>query len=211
MSCTGNACVRAWVLAIVPALTAVICSTPSLPNPLPSRFHRAFLHPFKRFISLEEAEALASSHPENASVVPNRENWRSLLLAFLALLEGLAWVADASFHLAMTLSDFPDVIRRFLVAFSWIYATYKPISAHPSFLTVPYDLLVIYLIHFISASLELGGVLFDNILSGVPLPTMWNLFGLSANLGITMALLYVTMRMPIGLPSSRVKEQDIVS
>ncbi|KAJ6585099.1 multidrug resistance-associated ABC transporter [Mycena capillaripes] len=210
MSCSVDACVRAWVFAVAPTLTAAISLTLSLPNVFPARFHRTFRligHPFKTFILLHEAEALASPHPQNASVVPSRGNWCSVLFAFLALLEGLAWVADASFYLAMTPSDASGVIRRLLVALSWIYATYKPI-VHSS-PTVSYDLLAIYLLHFIAASLDLGGVLFENIVSDVPLPPPLNLFGLSANLGIILALLYVTMRMPIGLPSLRVKEQDI--
>jgi hypothetical protein len=202
-----------WI-AIAPAIVVVVLLISQLPNPF-TRFpkvHRGFRairRALTTFVPLHEAEALNSPHPEDSRLVPNRGRWHSVLFAFLGILEVLAWVADASYFLVATPFDVCGVIVRFLVAFSWIYATIRPIT-HPS-TTVPYPLFVIYLLHFIFACLQFGGVLFDTALSETPLPSMLILAGLSANLGITATLLYVTMTMPIGLPSRHVKKEDIVS
>ncbi|KAJ7259554.1 hypothetical protein B0H12DRAFT_1322418 [Mycena haematopus] len=121
----------------------------------------------------------------------------TVLFAVLGILETLVWAGNAAYCLVVAPFDVWGVIVPFLVAFSWMY---------PSAI-VPYDLFVIYLLHFIAACLELGGALFDTAMSNTPLPPALIMFGLSANLGITGTLLYVTMRMPIGLPSTLIKKE----
>ncbi|KAF7365100.1 putative multidrug resistance-associated ABC transporter [Mycena venus] len=201
-----------WI-AIAPALLVLVLLASHLPNPLRTRFPnvnrrlRRIGRAFTKFLPLHEAEALVSPRIHTTDVVLSRGRWRSVLFAFLGILEVLAWAADASFYLVVTPFDVWGAIVRFLIAFSWVYATVRPIT-RPS-TTVPYDLCVIYLLHFIVAFLQLGGALFNTVLSDIPLPSTLAMFGLFANLGITTALVYVTMRMPIGLPSTRVKEEDI--
>ncbi|KAF8158956.1 multidrug resistance-associated ABC transporter [Mycena galopus ATCC 62051] len=179
-----------WI-ALAPALVILSILASHL---LPTRFPRF-------------PEALDSPHPAGASLIPNRGRWRSVLFAFLGLLEGLVWMADASYYLVVAPPDVWGTIVPFLVALSWIYAIIRPIT-RPS-ATVPYDLFVIYLLHFVAACLEFGAIVFDTLLSNAPLPPALVMSGLYANLGITATLLYVAMSMPIGLPSARVKEEDI--
>ncbi|KAJ7175965.1 hypothetical protein C8R46DRAFT_1174662 [Mycena filopes] len=147
-----------------------------------------------------------STLSENTSAVAPR-GWRSNLIALLSHLECLFWVADASFFIVLNPDDGWGVVARFMVAFSWLYATIQPIR-HPS-ATVPYGLVAIYLLHFIAAFLQLWGYLFDPLFSGTPFPASSILLGSSTHLTVIMALLYLTMSMPIALPSNYVREKDI--
>ncbi|KAJ7695669.1 hypothetical protein B0H17DRAFT_1158809 [Mycena rosella] len=197
-----------WI-SIVPALLVLILLATSLPIPLPVRFRGIYAltrSSFTSYLTLDEAETFdrASFEPVRPSAAPR---WQSVLFAFAGLVEGLAWVAETTFHLVMAPFDPWGTARRFLVAFSWIYATVRPIT-HPMS-TVPYDLFAVYALHLVASSLHLGGYIFENIVSGTPLPDTWILLGSSANLAVIVALLYVTIRMPIALPSSHVKKEDI--
>ncbi|KAJ7025345.1 multidrug resistance-associated ABC transporter [Mycena alexandri] len=208
-----DACARGSWIALAPALVVLVLLAKSLPTPSPPTSHPAHrvLHvlrnSFKTFIPLREAEAFDSPHSENVNSLPSRGRWRSVVFAFLGLLECLFWVADACFFLVLAPSDGWAVLARFMVAFAWMYATVRPI-AHPS-VTVPYDLVVIYLLYFIAGLLQLAGYLFDNIFSGIPFPPPLILLGSSAHLAVLVTLLYVTMSMPIALPSIHVREEEI--
>ncbi|KAJ7784449.1 hypothetical protein B0H16DRAFT_1492535 [Mycena metata] len=204
-----DACARGSWIALAPALIVLVLLAKSLPIPSPPPSHPAHrvLHllrnSFKTFIPLHEAEALDSTHSRIYGL-ERRDFRRSAAFTFLGLLECLFWVADASFFLV---SDGWGTVARFTIAFSWIYATVRPI-AHPS-VTVPYDLGVIYLLHFIAGFLQLAGYLFDNIFSGIPLPDPFILFGSSAHVAVLGALLYLTLTMPIALPSVHVRKEEI--
>ncbi|KAJ7459957.1 hypothetical protein FB451DRAFT_1272196 [Mycena latifolia] len=204
-----------WI-SIAPALLVLILLATSLSIPIPARFRRLNTltrSSFKSYLTLHEAEAFEDSnsfHSLDAPAVPTSSpRWCSVFFAFAGLVECLAWVVDASFYLVLTPFNPWGTVRRSLVAFSWMYATVRPVT-HPV-ATVPYDLFIIYMLHFVAGSLQLGGCMFENVVSGTPLPDALILFGLSANLAVIVTLLYVTMRMPIALPSTRVKEEDIGS
>ncbi|KAJ6559095.1 hypothetical protein DFH09DRAFT_1161859 [Mycena vulgaris] len=202
-----------WI-SIVPALLVVFILATSLPISLPARFrgiYRRTRSAFKTYLTLYEAEELACLDSFGSTTTPflpkAAPRWRSGLFAFAGLVEGLAWMADTSFYLVLAPFDPWGAIRRLLVAFSWMYTTIRPIT-HPS-ATVPYDLFTIYTLHFFAGSIQLGGYMFENMVSGTPLPESLVLFGLSANLAVIVTLLYVTTRMPMALPSAHVKEEDI--
>lgn len=204
-----------WI-SIAPALFILILLATSLPIPLPPRFHRIFRlirSSFKSYLTLDEAEALDLASPLYPYISPSIPNpgsrWRSVLFAFVGLLESLVWVADTSFYLVATQDPYLGVIRRSSVALSWIYTTVRPI-AHP-LTTVPYDLFTVYVLHFVAGSLQLGGYIFESMVSDVPLPAAFVLLGLSAHLAVLVMLLFVTIRMPMALPSTRVRTEDIVS
>ncbi|KAJ7761604.1 hypothetical protein DFH07DRAFT_903306 [Mycena maculata] len=174
------------------SLVVLVLLATSLPVPLPTRFHRVYRlvrSSFKPYLTLHEAEGLqATDSSQRPSIVPApTPRWRPTR-RFITPLD--AWGA----------------VCRFLVAFSWIYTTMHSIT-RPS-TTIPYDLFAIYCLHFIAGFIQLGGYIFEKMVSDTPFPVLV-LFGLSANLAVIVTLLYVTLRMPIGLPSSRVKKEDI--
>ncbi|KAJ7147063.1 hypothetical protein C8R43DRAFT_1011698 [Mycena crocata] len=213
---TEETCGVAHWISIVPAVLVLVLLATYLPIPVPRRFHkinRLIRHSFKPYMSLHEAEALEQATSFNSPDYPSMgpsivvSRWRSVLFAFGGLLECLAWVADASFYLASTPSDPWGAFRRFLVAFSWIYTTIRSVT-RPS-TTVCYDLFAVYILHFIAGSVHLGGYVFETIVADTPLPATLVLFGLSANLAVIVTLMYVTMTMPIALPSPRVKKEHI--
>ncbi|KAJ7134728.1 hypothetical protein C8R44DRAFT_610315 [Mycena epipterygia] len=204
-----------WI-SIAPALFILILLATSLPLPLPPRFHRIFRlirSSFKSYLSLDEAKALdlaspPSLYPTIPPSIPNpASRWRSVLFAFAGLLESLVWVADTTFYLVATQDPYWGAIRRFSVAFSFIYTTVRPII-HP-LTTVPYDLFTVYVLHFVAGSLQLGGYIFESMVSDVPLPAALVLLGLSAHLAVLVMLLFVTVRMPMALPSTHVRTEDI--
>jgi hypothetical protein len=133
---------------------------------------------------------------------------RSLVFTFAGLLQSLAWIASGLFYFAADQVDAWRLTQSFLVAFSWLYTTVRPIAS--PFATVPYDLFVIYLLHLVGGVSVLGGRLFDYAVGETSLPSTPTLVGLSANLATVLVLLYFTAKMPMDLPSTCVKKEDIV-
>ncbi|KAJ6563543.1 hypothetical protein B0H10DRAFT_2169170 [Mycena sp. CBHHK59/15] len=211
----GDPCVRSSWSAIAPAFLVLVFLATSLPITVPARFRkycRLLQTSFATYLPLHEAEALdlasVDSPPSLVNVVDVESPLlRSLLFVFAGLFESLVWVADASFYLILSPFDAWGAGRRLLVAFSWMYTAVRPIT-HPS-ATAPYDLFSIYVLHFIGGFLLLAGHVFEHTVSGTPLPSTMVLFGLSVNLAVIVTLLYVTVKMPIGLPSTFVRKEDI--
>jgi ABC-type spermidine/putrescine transport system permease subunit I len=204
--------------ALAPALVVLVLLVAAMPfkSPLPLWFRRPqrfVSKSFTTYLSLHEAEALDSAPADSAdppspvrpaTVVPL---WRSLLIAFAGLVETLAWVSTAAFDIV--LSDARETLLGLAIAFSWAYTVARTVAKPPA--TAPYDLIVIYFLHLLGSTLHLGGFIFEHIVSGAPLPSIVSLFSQSVNLAIIGTLLFVTMGMPIGLPSARVQKEDIVS
>ncbi|KAJ6605651.1 ABC transporter type 1, transmembrane domain-containing protein [Mycena sp. CBHHK59/15] len=211
----GDPCVRSSWSAIAPAFLVLVFLATSLPITVPARFRkycRLLRTSFATYLPLHEAEALdlasVDSPPSLVNVVDVESPLlHSLLFVFAGLFESLVWVADASFYLILSPFDAWGAGRRLLVAFSWMYTAVRPIT-HPS-ATAPYDLFSIYVLHFIGGFLLLAGHVFEHTVSGTPLPSTMVLFGLSVNLAVIVTLLYVTVKMPIGLPSTFVRKEDI--
>ncbi|KAJ6562830.1 hypothetical protein DFH09DRAFT_1035588 [Mycena vulgaris] len=204
----GDACVRSSWSAILPILAVVTFCVSFLPIRLPA----VITAPFTTYLTLDEAEAMyiQSASVEDAQIdVPEVvSRWRTLLFAFAGLLQSLIWLASAVIYFVTADSvDAWAFTQRLLIALSWSYATVRPIAAPSA--TAPYDLFLIYVFHAMGGVLLLGGHLFDYAAGDKPLPATSILVALSCNLGIVLVLLFVTVQMPMNLPSTRVKKDDI--
>ncbi|KAJ7725290.1 hypothetical protein DFH07DRAFT_970902 [Mycena maculata] len=208
-----DACVRSWWSAALPFLVAFTFCVASLRVPWPCPLQRlidAAKAPFKTFITLQEAVDIQSTEGEDAQTdVPAPVPlWPSRVFAFAGLLQSLAWLAAAFLQILDFLADDASGFTKYLlVSLSWLYTTVRSIASPPP--TTPYDLFVLYLLHLAGGALLLGGRLFDYAVGDAPLPATLVLVGLSGNLGIVFVLLTVTLDMPMNLPSTRVKKEDI--
>ncbi|KAJ7468712.1 hypothetical protein FB451DRAFT_1560403 [Mycena latifolia] len=182
---------------------------------LPIRIPPVVKAPFTPYLTLHEAEAmdLQATSVEGARIeVPEVvSRWRSLVLAFAGLVQSLAWLASAFaaalYFITENSVDTWVVGQRLLIALSWLYVTVRPIAAPPA--TAPYDLFLIYILHLAGGILLLGGHLFDYAVGQAPLYETPILVALSVNLGIVLLLLGVTVQIPMNLPSSRAKKEDV--
>ncbi|KAJ7662919.1 multidrug resistance-associated ABC transporter [Mycena rosella] len=204
----GDPCVRSSWSALLPILAVVALSLSALPIRLPA----AIKAPFAPYITLHEAEALdlqrESVGDAHIDVPEAVSRGRSFVFAFAGLLQSLAWLTSAAFYF-FTAEPFEvwSFTRRLLVALSWLYVTVRPIAAPSA--TAPYDLFLIFILHTVGGVLLLGGHLFDYGVGEAPLPPTPILIALSANLALVLVLLCVTVQMPMNLPSTRVKKEDI--
>ncbi|KAJ7145739.1 multidrug resistance-associated ABC transporter [Mycena epipterygia] len=213
----GDACVRSSWSAVLPMLVVVLLCI-SLPVKFPSPIQRLFATikaPFTTYITLHEAEAVDFQSAGEIAVEDAQIDvpevvalWRSLVFTLAGLLQSLAWIASTVFYFVMTDAADPwSLTQHLLIALSWLYTAVRPI-VFPS-ATAPYDLFLVYILHAVGAILLLGGHLFACAVGDAPLPSTLILVGLSANLAIVLLLLYVTVQMPMNLPSTRVKKEDI--
>jgi hypothetical protein len=96
----------------------------------------------------------------------------------------------------------------FFVATSWLYTAICSITRPTP--TPPFDMFALYLILLAGGILQLGGVLVDHSVLSTPLPSALAMIALIANLLSVLALLAVTVRMPLAVPSNNVDSKDIV-
>ncbi|KAJ7303772.1 hypothetical protein DFH08DRAFT_793782 [Mycena albidolilacea] len=212
-----DGCVRSSWSAVLPFLVAITFCVASLRIPWPSPLQKLFTAlkaPFRTFITLHEAEAVdlqsAGEMAVNSEIrVPQATPFgRSLVFTFAGVLQSLAWIASGAFYFVATnQADAWHFAQFLLIAFSWLYTAVRPVAS--PFATAPYDLFVIYFLHLVGGVLLLGGRLFDYTVGETPLPPTPTLVGLSANLVTILVLLYFTVIMPMDLPSTRVKKEDI--
>lgn len=167
---------------------------------------------FRRFLTLNEAEALnaASENAADAQIVPDAKPpvWRTLILCGIALLQSMAWLALASYHL-ITEPFHASLVLPYVLALPWLYAALRPLLKPLS--TPPYDLFVLLLVHLFMGILMLGGALYTHYVLEGPLASPFVLASLSVNIGAVLISLSVVINIPMGVPSSRVKEANIVS
>ncbi|TFK37596.1 multidrug resistance-associated ABC transporter [Crucibulum laeve] len=215
-----SSCVRATWGAVLPAAFVFVICFYSIPIPGPARkLSRKIKTPFLPFLTLHEAEALdlyaasgdkvlgdedAGAAVDVPNVVPL---WRTVVFVFAGLFETLYWIASGSYVLYSDPTDLWPAIRAYLLAVTWLYTVIRPI-AYPT-ATPPYDLFSIYLVLLSTAILQFGGALFDHNVSGFPLPPTTIVVALSANIGIISGLLFVVLGMPLAIPSSHVKREEI--
>lgn len=215
-------CVRASWSAFLPAAIVFALCFFSIPVPRPVRRIFGFIgSPFNGFITLHEAEALditavlgeAALDDEDAvdlvevpKLVPV---WRTVVFVFVGIIEAFCWVADGAFRLYNDRSNVWGGVFSFLVAVSWMYTVVRPIARPTP--TPPYDMFSIYLALLLAAILQIGGVLFENSVLGVPLPSTFTMTVLIVNLLTIFVLLTVVLTMPLAIPSNRVDKQEIVS
>jgi hypothetical protein len=205
---------------VLPAIFVfVLCTTALFPES-----SRKLLQPvreaFPHFITLHEAEALDAAgykalidedvpQESQAGVENLVPLWRTAAFSFLALLETLFWLAVACYTFVARPDDVWDGVSSVLIASTWLYAVCLPIIRPTP--TPPYDLFVLYIIHFVMGIVLLGGIVHAKDVYDTPLPPTAVIVGQVFNIIAVLILLGVVVSMPVGIPSSRVKKSDIVS
>ena len=161
--------------------------------------------PFTTFLSLKDAEAYQPGEhsDETAESVPL---WRSLSLSSIALLETVAWTTVGGYSLIVTNDPVWKVWTPFTIAFSWLYASIRPLVRRRH--TPPYDLFILYLLHLTSAALNIGAMLYDRAL-GRPRPSQFLTATTMLDLAAIIIALGLVLRMPVAQPSTHVDKSEI--
>lgn len=208
----ADPCVRATWSAIAPAVLVAVFAIHRIPLPGPlKKVTGIFKSPFKRFLTLSEAEQLDTGEDGAGERNDERKKaplWLTLVLSWTALLETVAWMVVAAYKL--TIDDDVDVWeawRAVLLAFSWLYASIKPIFKPKT--TPHYDLFALYIVHILGAILVFGGVFFDHDVFGDPLPKKHVIALYALNLVAVASLLLITLSRPLAVPSAKVNKEEI--
>jgi hypothetical protein len=218
-----NSCVRLSWTAIVSSgfVLLLLLSRVSIPVPEQAKPWLEFVKfQFRPFITLPEAEALDAGAAGDEKLGPLEDVtprddpsvaiplWRSLILSWLGLVQTLVWLGVGSYTSTVQPSHPWLALCSILISSSWLYATVRPIF-HPK-ATPPMDLFSLYCIHLVGAMLLFGGIFYERNVAGVPLPPPLVVAGHSFNLVVILVLTFVVLWMPLGIPSSRVRKDDIV-
>lgn len=202
-----DACVRNLWSAVVP-FAFVGLALLSFTHPARVLL-RAASKPFTNFLPLHEAEALIfgddSAGEEEEIAAPL---WRTLVLSAVSLVECLLWVGVACYSLIDNPQDIWNGIGDILIASTWFYATLRLVIKPTA--TVPYDLLVLFGLHFVLGIVTFFGHLYDNYVYALPMPH-WALVATEVvNLFVIAGVLTIVVNMPLGIPSKQVKKEAIV-
>ncbi|KIY74057.1 hypothetical protein CYLTODRAFT_385456 [Cylindrobasidium torrendii FP15055 ss-10] len=206
----GDACVRGTWAALLPAVWVGIFLLYALPIRAPALIRRFVVSPFKTFLPLHEAEALLVDEEDDHATlqVPQKPPlWRTVLFALFGLGEALCWIAYGSYRVVESQGNAWSVARPFVIATTWLYTVIKPIT-RPS-PTPPYDVFILYVAHFVTGIIMVGGMLYDIVINEQPRPSSLIEAGLYANLVTVVLALSVILGMPLDVPSSRVKKDLI--
>lgn len=213
----GDSCVRDSWGALIPAVFVSALCLFSF-TPIRSIFEPITSH-VRSYLTLPEAEALIEHRPledkpvrkgrEGASDRVSQSLSRTLMFVFVGIVETLCWVAYGSYVIYSEDSHWWKGARALIYATVWLFTVISPV-ARPR-MTPPFDVLVVYLLLFAASILELGGYMYDHNSFQIPFPN-WGILTLTTmNLIATTGMLVVVGGMPLALPSSRVKEEDIVT
>lgn len=218
----GNACIRASWSAFLPAALVFALCLSAIPIP---RLFRPVLEllrsPFKSYITLHEAEAIDITAVVGETGLDNDDAvdlvgvpkqvpvWRTVVFVFVGITQAFCWVANGAYGFYSDQESIWNGGLSFFVAAAWMYTVLRPIARPTA--TPPFDMFALYLALFLAAVLQLGGVIFDHSVLGVPLPSTLTLVALTMNLVVIFVLLTVVLSMPLAIPSSRVDKKDIVS
>lgn len=210
----ADPCIRVSWAALTPAvLVAAICLF-SIPLPLPAvarRFARALRSPLIGFLTLREAEALDAREPTQYDAVTNTAVplWRTVAVAFVALVQALIWLAAGAYILITHEYDTWMGVCAVLIGSTWVYGVCKPVFWPKA--TAHLDLFFLYLLHLVFGVIVLGGGIYDHEVSHVPLEPRIGFAVLIFNLVAVLIELVLVSTMPMELPSSHIKKEDIVS
>ncbi|KAJ7715183.1 hypothetical protein B0H16DRAFT_1678542 [Mycena metata] len=204
-----DACVRSSWSAVLPLLVILPLSIAYLPvrSPGPLKKLKAA---FTTYLTLDEAEALNLPPQELSVEEPQIKalRWRTLVFTFTGLLQTIGWIASAVLYfLSADQVNAWTLTQPLLAAFSWLYTTVRAVASPP--ITAPYDLFSVYVLQFAGGILILGGHLFDSAVGVGTLPPTPVLMALYVNILVIFVLLYITVQMPINLPSRRINKDDI--
>ncbi|KAH7909133.1 ABC transporter type 1, transmembrane domain-containing protein, partial [Hygrophoropsis aurantiaca] len=209
----SDPCVRLSWSTFLPATFVFALSIFAIRFPIP-KFSRKVINAIQvrvtTYLTLHEAEALDADAPATVTESGLQGNvplWRTLVFSFIGLFESLVWLAVGAYSLATDKTHIWFGVSPILIASTWLYATYKPIFWAKA--TVHYDLFSLYAIHLVSGVLLVGGALYEHKIFGVPLPPQLNLSALIVNLVAILVVLITAVEMPLALPSSRVKKEEV--
>ncbi|KAH9943429.1 multidrug resistance-associated ABC transporter [Epithele typhae] len=169
---------------------------------------RAATAPLANFLTVHEAEALVSdektTEEEESPSVPL---WRTLILSSVSLVETLLWLGIGCYSLVVNQEETWNGVRDFLVAVTWCFAALRPVVVPPA--TAPLDLVCLFFIHFVLGIVTFFGLLYDQYVYEIPIPGTLRTTVYIVNLVAVAGLLLLVMKMPLNLPSSQVKKEDI--
>lgn len=161
----------------------------------------------KSYLTLEEAEALLPAEDDVGEDAAAAPLWRTLVLSAVSLLQCSAWIAAATYTVAVSPADIWNGVSHFLMATTWLYAGLRPIVK--PLISFPYDLLVLFCLHLTCSTAVFVGYLYDSYVLAVslePLTVATNALNIVAVTGV----LAVVMNMPLAVPSKRIRKEDIV-
>jgi hypothetical protein len=207
-------CIRIAWASLPPFIFVLVLVLASIPFTIPpgpyQKLFSAIKAPFRSYLTLAEAEALDSDVSDNElpstlgkDVAQPAAIRRTLILSFVGLLQALIWLSIGSYNIVVQESHGFLMV---LISLTWLFAALYP-TTHPV-TTLPYLLFTIYITHLIGAVILLGGVFWDSSVEGLPFHS-GSAFGLEVNLVAVAAVLGVVCGMPVGVPSKRVKSEDI--
>lgn len=208
MTTLSDACVREFWAAVIPL--TIVRFLFALPPPFYVLF-RILRKPFTNFLPLHEAEALDAGKDvvEQEGETSDVKLWRTLVLSTVSLVETLLWAGIGGYSFIVNPEDTWNGLRDLLVAATWFYATLRPVI-WPTAMT-PYDLFSLFTAHFLLGVVILFGRLYDQYVYGIPMPNTLRLTVYIINLVAVASVLILVLNMPMGVPSKRVKKEDIVS
>ncbi|KAG9310797.1 hypothetical protein JVU11DRAFT_8649 [Chiua virens] len=208
----SDACVRATWAAFAPAAFVAVLCLCSIPLPFPAsarKLGRILRTPFNEFLTLREAEALdtgqvGTDDMDSNSAVPL---WRTVALAFVALVQALIWLSDGAYILITHEYDTWMGVCAVLIGSTWVYGVSKPLFWPKP--TAHLDLFWLYLAHLVFGVILLGGIIYDHEIFHLPLGPHIELAGFIFNLVAILFELAIVSTMPMQLPSSRINKEDI--
>ncbi|KAI0048026.1 multidrug resistance-associated ABC transporter [Auriscalpium vulgare] len=218
-----KACVRVfWSTALPGAFVFFLCVASIPPPTWLSKLISPVTRPFRSYLTLTEAEALNASADNGDTAVfdegasPSKPAlsrdalpvmWKTLVLAWIALLETLVWLSVGSLSLAQDEQAAIYTLSPFVTASAWLYATVRPVLYPKP--TPSYDLFSLYSVLFGVELLSLGGFIYDKSVHGLPLPPTAIVAVHVANLAASLLLICTVFSMPVNTPGDRVDRADI--
>ncbi|KAG9037596.1 hypothetical protein FRB95_004816 [Tulasnella sp. JGI-2019a] len=215
----GNQCCRNFWSSVIPLALVVIFLFLALPFP---RQLSWLFSPFWTFLPLPEAESilqdetsvskskkydLASLEHQSRPKTTNAPIWRTAALSFLAISEALTWLALGTHGLYEYIekkdTDIVIIATPFVMTTTWWYATLRPMVRPKA--TPPYDLFVLFLVHWVWASLNIAIPIYMHYHAGWYLPTVLTMVAMITNLITITILLLLVLTMPLAIPSETAK------
>ncbi|KAF9258421.1 P-loop containing nucleoside triphosphate hydrolase protein [Marasmius fiardii PR-910] len=226
-----NECVRnSWTAVVPVGFVLALC----LLSTLRATVKPPAWSPFKRFLTIQEAETLVyavdstrgdelrttttTTPAKGDDMSGEKIRFRSIVMIFIGLLQAGCWTALSSFRLYALFSSSYEVggsqghamwkaVRPLLFAATWVYTVVRRIR-RPT-LTAPIDLFVVYVVLLVSGVVEFGGLLYGSSLQGLPEPSTLVLVGYSLNLTAIVVCLGVVLWMPLAVPGEGVPRNEI--
>ncbi|KAF9258420.1 hypothetical protein L218DRAFT_934784 [Marasmius fiardii PR-910] len=215
-----NECVRNSWTALVPASFALTLCLASFLHPKLKSKSQSW-SPFKKFLTIQEAEALVYGELEKT----RRGSGVSAVMVFIGLLQAGCWTTLGSYTLFSSSSSHSEFttsqvealwtgIRPLFLAATWAYTVGRRIQRPTK--TAPLDLFAVYVVFLVSGVVEFGGVLYGSSVnpSGSDVfrlreLSVLEIVGYTLNLVGIVVCLGCVLRMPLTVPSSGVRREEI--